>query len=91
VYLLHTFGELCLSPVSLSAMSKLAPARAVSLMMGVFFLSISIGDYLSGRAASLYATLPLPTLFGVMAGLAFLAANRTLRGGETDRPPHVRR
>jgi proton-dependent oligopeptide transporter, POT family len=74
VYLLHTLGELCLSPVGLSAMSKLAPARAVSLMMGVFFLSISIGDYLSGRAASLYATLPLPTLFGVMAGLAFLAA-----------------
>src|SRR5260370_1198518 len=45
-YLLHTVGELLLSPVGLSAMTKLAPARVVSLMIGFWFLSISIGPYL---------------------------------------------
>ncbi len=38
-YLLHTWGELCLSPVGLSAMTKLAPARIGGLMMGVWFLA----------------------------------------------------
>ncbi len=73
-YLCHTFGELSLSPVGLSAMTKLAPERVASLMMGVWFLSISVGDYLGGRAASLYASLPVPTLFGVVAAFAFVAA-----------------
>jgi POT family proton-dependent oligopeptide transporter len=73
-YLCHTFGELCLSPVGLSAMTKLAPARVASLMMGVWFLTISVGDYLGGRAASLYSSLPLPTLFGSVAAFAFAAA-----------------
>ena len=66
-YLLHTIGELCLSPVGLSAMTKLAPARICGLMMGVWFLSISVGDYISGRLASVYETFPLPQLFGVAA------------------------
>ncbi len=73
VYLLHTVGELCLSPVGLSAMTKLAPASITSLLMGVWFLSISVGDYLGGRLASLYEALPLPRLFGVVAGLAIVA------------------
>jgi POT family proton-dependent oligopeptide transporter len=65
-YLLHTMGELCLSPVGLSAMTKLAPARVGGLMMGVWFLSISAGNYLGGRMAALYGELPLPTLFGAV-------------------------
>ena len=73
-YLLHTIGELMLSPVGLSAMTKLAPHRALSLIMGLWFLSMSIGDYLAGRAASLYTSLPIPTLFGAVAGFAFAAA-----------------
>ena len=77
-YLLSTLGELCLSPVGLSAMTKLAPARVAGLMMGVWFLSISIGDYLAGMAASVYESMPLPALFGTVAafgiGAAFLAA-----------------
>lgn len=73
-YLCHTFGELCLSPVGLSAMTKLAAERVVSFMMGVWFLSISVGDYLGGRAAALYASLPTPTLFGAVAAFAFAAA-----------------
>ncbi len=51
VYLLHTFGELCISPVGLSAMTKLAPGKMVSLMLGVWFLSISMGSYFGGLVA----------------------------------------
>jgi POT family proton-dependent oligopeptide transporter len=72
-YLLHTMGELCLSPVGLSAMTKLAPARVAGLMMGVWFLSISAGNYLGGRMAAFYGALPLPTLFGSV-GLIAVAA-----------------
>ena len=67
-YFLHTVGELCLSPVGLSAMTKLAPVRIASLIMGVWFLSISVGEYMGGYAASLYQTVPLPVLFGIVAG-----------------------
>ena len=72
-YFLQTVGEMCLSPVGLSAFSKLAPARVAGMMMGLFFVSISIGDYLAGTAASLYESLPLPTLFGTVAVLSFVA------------------
>jgi POT family proton-dependent oligopeptide transporter len=73
-YFLQTAGEMCLSPVGLSAMTKLAPARVAGMMMGLFFVSISIGDYLAGTAASLYESMPLPQLFGVVAGISFGAA-----------------
>jgi len=73
-YFLQTVGEMCLSPVGLSAMSKLAPARVAGMMMGMFFVSLSIGDYLAGTAASLYESMPLPTLFGTVACIAFGAA-----------------
>src|SRR5258708_4377886 len=64
VYLLHTVGELCLSPVGLSVVTKLAPPRIVGLMMGVWFLSIAAGNKAAGYAAGLFDTLPLPKLFG---------------------------
>ena len=69
-YLLHTMGELCLSPVGLSAVTKLAPARVAGMMMGVWFVSISMGNYLGGRIASVYEAFPLPLLFGVVGGFA---------------------
>lgn len=62
-YFLQVAGELCLSPVGLSAMTKLAPPRVVSLMMGFWFLALSLGNYLGGWVASLYESMPLPTLF----------------------------
>jgi proton-dependent oligopeptide transporter, POT family len=68
-YLLHTFGELSLSPVGLSATTKLAPARVVGLMMGVFYLAISVGNFIGGRLASLYGSMPLPELFGAIAAV----------------------
>ncbi len=70
-YLLQTIGELCLSPVGMSAMTKLAPARIASLMMGVWLcVAISVGDYISGRLASVYDQFPLPTLFGAVGAFS---------------------
>jgi POT family proton-dependent oligopeptide transporter len=67
VYLLHTFGELALSPVGMSAMTKLAPVRVAGLLMGVWYLAISLGNFVGGRLAALYGSMPLPTLFGAIA------------------------
>ena len=60
VYLIHTVAELCLSPVGLSAMTKLAPAKIVSLVMGIWFLGASVGNFMAGQAASFYESLPMP-------------------------------
>jgi POT family proton-dependent oligopeptide transporter len=73
-YLLHSLGELCLSPVGLSAISRLAPARIASLTMGVWFLASAVGNYLGGRVAGLYERVSLPMLFTLVTGFALLAA-----------------
>jgi POT family proton-dependent oligopeptide transporter len=72
-YLCHTMGELCLSPVGLSAMTKLAPASVTGLTMGVWFLALSVGNYMGGRMASLYESLPLQTLFSAVGAFAIVA------------------
>jgi POT family proton-dependent oligopeptide transporter len=77
VYFLQTIGELCLSPVGLSTVTKLSPARMVGLMLGVWFLSISIGSYIAGLAARLFEgndTAVLTRAFGMFAGITLLAA-----------------
>ncbi len=51
VYFLHTCGELCLSPVGLSSMTKLAPGKMVGLMLGVWFLASSLGLFAAGQIA----------------------------------------
>jgi len=73
-YLLHTIGELMLSPVGLSAMTKLAPTRIAGLVMGIWFLATSVGNYIGGRVAGLYESFALPTLFGAVAAFSALAA-----------------
>jgi POT family proton-dependent oligopeptide transporter len=73
-FLLHAMGELCLSPVGLSATTKLAPMRIAGMMMGVFLMSISVGTYLGGQVASVYDQYSLPTLFGLVAAAALVAA-----------------
>jgi proton-dependent oligopeptide transporter, POT family len=73
VYLLHTVGELCLSPVGLSIVTKLAPPRIVGIMMGVWFLSIAAGNKAAGFAAGLFDTLPLPKLFGSVGIMTIVA------------------
>jgi POT family proton-dependent oligopeptide transporter len=72
-YLIHTIAELCLSPVGLSSMTKLSPPRIVSLMMGVWFLAASVGNYIAGQLSGLYESLPLPTLFGRVGLFAIVA------------------
>jgi POT family proton-dependent oligopeptide transporter len=73
-YLLHTIGELCLSPVGLAAMTRLAPARVVGLMMGVWFLASSVGNFLGGSVAGYYDRFDLPTLLTAVATSAFAMA-----------------
>jgi POT family proton-dependent oligopeptide transporter len=84
VYLLHTCGELFLSPVGLSAMSKLAPVRIGGLIMGVWFLASAVGNYIGGRLAGFYESMTPPSLFGAVAafglgaGLLLLLVARPL-------------
>ena len=52
-YMLHTTGELCLSPVGLSAVTKLSPARIGGLMMGTWFLATAFSQYIAGLIAML--------------------------------------
>jgi POT family proton-dependent oligopeptide transporter len=81
-YLIQTWAELCLSPVGLSSMTKLAPARIASLMMGVWFLGASVGNYFAGQLAGFYERMPLNQLFAavsvlpITAGLVLLLLSR---------------
>lgn len=54
LYLIHTFGELCLSPIGLSMVNKLAPVKFASLLMGVWFLSTASANKFAGTLSSLY-------------------------------------
>jgi POT family proton-dependent oligopeptide transporter len=73
-YFIEELGELCLSPVGLSVVTKLAPRRVVGLLMGVFFLSNALGNKLAGWSAGFISTTPLPTLFGATAAVTLGAA-----------------
>ena len=63
VYFLHTVGELCLSPVGLSTMTKLAPERIVGQMMGIWFLGAATGNFIGGNVGGLFETYPLNQIF----------------------------
>ncbi len=54
LYTIHTFGELCLSPIGLSMVNKLSPARLASLLMGVWFLSTASANKFAGILSGLY-------------------------------------
>ncbi|MBN8703831.1 MAG: peptide MFS transporter [Bacteroidetes bacterium] len=54
LYLIHTFGELCLSPIGLSMVNKLAPIKFASLLMGVWFLSTASANKFAGTLSSYY-------------------------------------
>ena len=60
VYFIHTCGELCLSPVGLSFVTKLSPKRMVSLMMGVWLLSSAIANYFAGNLEAMLKTYEVP-------------------------------
>lgn len=67
-YLFHTFGELCLSPVGLSYVTKLAPARFASLLMGAWFLANAAANKIAGALAA-YTPLPGEPPSGDTSGL----------------------
>ena len=66
-YFLHTVGELCLSPIGLSSITKLSPARYVGQMMGIWFMGAALGNLVAGRVAGL---------------IEIAAASATLRRGD---------
>ena len=73
-YFLHTVGELCLSPVGLSMVTKLAPPQHVSLLMGVWFLSSVGGNILGGMFAGNYDSMDHTLFFMIPTAIAFGSA-----------------
>jgi POT family proton-dependent oligopeptide transporter len=68
-----TIGELYLSPIGLSLVTKVAPARMVSMMMGAWFLSSFFGNYMNGFLGTFYEKMPKQAYFGMLTGLGLLA------------------
>ena len=85
-YLFHTLGELCVSPVGLSYVSKLAPVRLIGLMFGIWFLANFVANFAAGLTGSyidlivekysMSAFFMIFTLIPVTAGLVMLALNK---------------
>ena len=73
-YFVSEIGELCVSPIGLSAVTKLAPLRIVGLMMGVWFLSNAFGNKLAGWAAGFFSSMPLNQLFTITTTVLLGAA-----------------
>ncbi|GLS27299.1 peptide MFS transporter [Marinibactrum halimedae] len=71
-YFLHTLGELCLSPVGMSAVSRLAPARYASQMMGMWFLAISFGNIFAGLLAGRFDPNELSDMPGLYLQIALM-------------------
>ncbi len=69
VYVLQTIGEICLYPVGLSTTTKLAPHRLAGLMMGIWFLSISFGNFAAGIAAGYFESGSQEALVGLFSKL----------------------
>lgn len=80
-----TIGELYLSPIGLSLVTKVAPMRIVSMMMGVWLMSSFFGNYLSGYLGGYYELMSKEAFFtlmmamGIGAGLIFIAARKPLQ------------
>ena len=77
-YFFHTVGELCLSPIGLSSITKLAPQRLVSQMMGTWFVGAALGNLIAGLVAGFIEDMPQTQLYTTVAmivigsGLVFL-------------------
>ncbi|MDG1475506.1 MAG: peptide MFS transporter [Vicingaceae bacterium] len=88
-YLFHTLGELCLSPVGLSQVSKLVPARMIGFMFGMWYLAIAIGNKLAGSMGGMIEEITsqydmttfflIFTIIPVVSGLAVTALNPLLK------------
>ena len=84
-YFFHTVGELALSPVGLSSVTKLSPRRLVGQMMGIWFMGTALGNLISGLVAGRMETLPVEKLFSTVgmvvlgAGLVFFVFSRPIK------------
>jgi POT family proton-dependent oligopeptide transporter len=80
-----TMGEIYLSPIGLSLVTKVAPVRYVSMLMGVWFLSSFLGNYLSGYIGTFYTSMSkdsffmILTVLGLLAGFSIFALQRPLK------------
>ena len=77
VYFLHTLGELCLSPIGLSMVSKVSPRKIASLMMGFWFLSSAVANFMAGKLPGILQANNLDlftflTVTSIVAGLLLL-------------------
>ncbi len=83
--ILYTLGELYLSPIGLSLVTKVAPPRLVSMLMGLWFLSIFFGNYMAGYIGTYYERMPKQAFFlllvalGVGASAAIFAVRKPLK------------
>jgi POT family proton-dependent oligopeptide transporter len=73
-YAVITLGELCLSPMGLSLVSKLAPWKVRGAMMGGWFAATAVGNYLSGLIGSFWDRMPHSTFFFILVGTSLFAA-----------------
>ncbi len=72
-YFFHTVGELCLSPVGLSSITKLSPDRLVGQMMGTWFMGTALGNLIAGLVAGYIETLPQNELYAVVAAIVMVS------------------
>jgi POT family proton-dependent oligopeptide transporter len=73
-FALAEFGEICLYPVGMSAVTKLSPPRIVGLMMGVWFLALAFGSKLAGWVAGFIESMPLESIFTTLGGVLLAAS-----------------
>lgn len=73
-YLVLTFGELLLSPMGISFVSKVAPPKYKGMMMGGWFVATAIGNYLTAVAAWIWGDMPLWIVWGVLVGVCLVSA-----------------
>lgn len=84
-YFLHTVGELALSPVGLSSVTKLSPSRLVGQMMGIWFMGTALGNLISGLVAGRMESMPVPQIFFTVgmtalgAGMLFFVFSRPIK------------
>lgn len=84
-YFLHTVGELCLSPVGLSSVTKLSPKHLVGQMMGIWFTGTALGNLFAGLVAGNFEAMPIDELFmnvcltSVVAGAFFLLLSKPIQ------------
>ncbi|MEY4373848.1 MAG: hypothetical protein RL760_14 [Candidatus Eisenbacteria bacterium] len=70
---IYTFGELYLSPIGLSFVTKVAPVRMVSMMLGVWYLANFIGNYMTGYLGTFYESMPKAQFFQLMTTISVVA------------------